>query len=196
MRIGALVLAIVSLSAPLTAQNRTVAPAPPNAEAPAPALFKEPAPFTKAIEFGGRFLGEKSEADRNEEERKNGFFPELSNMVTGGGWISAGPGYRHWLFGDRAIVEAPDHPHVERVQGRRIIASAEVPVADVIGDDPPHRNRGPATDILERVGARWWAGDDDTALGLPPGLRDSGSGGGEQEGKSDERMLEHTGAPT
>ena len=37
---------------------------------------------------------------------KNGFYPEFSNMVTGSGWLSIGPGYRHWLFGDRAIVDA------------------------------------------------------------------------------------------
>jgi len=36
----------------------------------------------------------------------NGFYPEFSNMITGAGWVSIGPGYRHWLFGDRAIVDA------------------------------------------------------------------------------------------
>jgi hypothetical protein len=35
----------------------------------------------------------------------NGFYPEFANMITGSGWVSIGPGYRHWLFGDRAIVE-------------------------------------------------------------------------------------------
>ena len=35
----------------------------------------------------------------------NGLYPEFSNMITGSGWVSIGPGYRHWLFGDRAIVE-------------------------------------------------------------------------------------------
>jgi len=27
-------------------------------------------------------------------------------MITGAGWISAGPGYRQFLFGDRAFVDA------------------------------------------------------------------------------------------
>ena len=36
----------------------------------------------------------------------NGFYPEFSNMITGSGWVSIGPGYRHWLFGDRALVDA------------------------------------------------------------------------------------------
>jgi hypothetical protein len=37
---------------------------------------------------------------------KDGFYPELSNLPTGAGWISAGPGYRHRLFGDNAFVDA------------------------------------------------------------------------------------------
>jgi hypothetical protein len=36
---------------------------------------------------------------------KNGFYPELSNMPTGSGWISAGPGYRRSLFGGRALLD-------------------------------------------------------------------------------------------
>src|SRR5262249_7290880 len=35
---------------------------------------------------------------------KDGFFPELGNMITSSGWISAGPGYRHHLAGDRVLV--------------------------------------------------------------------------------------------
>jgi outer membrane protein assembly factor BamA len=34
-----------------------------------------------------------------------GFYPELGGMITGAG-ISVGPGYRHYLFGDRALVDA------------------------------------------------------------------------------------------
>ena len=34
-----------------------------------------------------------------------GFYPELGGMITGAG-ISVGPGYRHFLFGDRAVVDA------------------------------------------------------------------------------------------
>ena len=35
----------------------------------------------------------------------DGFFPEFGGIIPGGG-ISVGPGYRHRLFGDRAIVRA------------------------------------------------------------------------------------------
>jgi hypothetical protein len=37
---------------------------------------------------------------------KDGLYVETSNLPTGSGWISAGPGYRHWLFDDHALVEA------------------------------------------------------------------------------------------
>src|SRR5262245_18612673 len=37
---------------------------------------------------------------------KDGFFPELGNMITGAGWISAGPGYRHHLLHGRARATA------------------------------------------------------------------------------------------
>jgi Omp85 superfamily domain len=34
----------------------------------------------------------------------DGFYPEFGNMITGSGWVSAGPGYRHQLFGGRALI--------------------------------------------------------------------------------------------
>jgi outer membrane protein assembly factor BamA len=39
-------------------------------------------------------------------EPKDGFYPELGNMITGSGWISAGPGYRHHLLNDQAVINA------------------------------------------------------------------------------------------
>ncbi len=36
---------------------------------------------------------------------RDGFYPELGGMIPGAG-LSAGPGYRHHLFGDQAIVDA------------------------------------------------------------------------------------------
>jgi hypothetical protein len=35
----------------------------------------------------------------------DGFYPELHNLITGNGWISLGPGYRHHLFAGRALVD-------------------------------------------------------------------------------------------
>ncbi|MBA3270166.1 MAG: BamA/TamA family outer membrane protein [Acidobacteria bacterium] len=48
---------------------------------------------------------EKRMGNRGDGDVKNGFYPELSNMVTGAGWISAGPGYRHWLFNDQVLFD-------------------------------------------------------------------------------------------
>jgi surface antigen Omp85-like protein len=70
------------------------------------ALFDEPAGFfaepriiARAIQFTTRTLGDGTQSS-------NGFYPEFSNMVTGSGWIAIGPGYRQWLYGDRAVVDA------------------------------------------------------------------------------------------
>jgi hypothetical protein len=60
-------------------------------------LLSEPSFITKAVNRAD------SELNQGGEPR-DGFFPELGNMITGSGWISAGPGYRHHLFNDQAIV--------------------------------------------------------------------------------------------
>jgi hypothetical protein len=65
------------------------------------AFFNEPNILDKAIRYGSQFA---SSGDGG--ETKNGFYPEFGDMITGAGWISGGPGYRHWLFGDRLFVDA------------------------------------------------------------------------------------------
>lgn len=62
-------------------------------------VIDEPRFIARAIDFANRTIG-----DRNGQ--KSGFFPELSNMVTGAGFISAGPGYRQWFGGDRLVLDA------------------------------------------------------------------------------------------
>jgi surface antigen Omp85-like protein len=61
-------------------------------------FFRAPRLITRAINYATRTIGDGSRSS-------NGFYPEFSNMITGAGWISAGPGYRHWFMNDRAIVE-------------------------------------------------------------------------------------------
>ncbi|HEY6892817.1 MAG TPA: BamA/TamA family outer membrane protein [Rhodanobacteraceae bacterium] len=61
-------------------------------------LFAEPRLMRRGIDFGTRTLGDTTTT-------KSGFYPEFSNMPTGSGWISIGPGYRQWLYGDRAVIE-------------------------------------------------------------------------------------------
>jgi hypothetical protein len=38
-------------------------------------------------------------------ELTDGLYPELSNLPTGSGWISLGPGYRHWFLEDRVFID-------------------------------------------------------------------------------------------
>src|SRR5215468_4811000 len=62
-------------------------------------LFSEPSFITKAVsEFDRRANGSRTP--------KDGFYVDFGNMITGAGWISAGPGYRKLLFNERAIASA------------------------------------------------------------------------------------------
>jgi hypothetical protein len=88
------------VSAQTTPQSRdSAAGATPPAEVEG--LLPEPGFLDRAIRFARDKAG-----NTDSTEIKNGFYPELSNMITGAGWISLGPGYRHWLLGDRAFVDA------------------------------------------------------------------------------------------
>jgi hypothetical protein len=66
---------------------------------PPAALFNEPHVIVRAIDVATRTVGDGSEI-------KSGFYPDMSNMITGAGWISAGPGYRQWLSNDRILIDA------------------------------------------------------------------------------------------
>jgi hypothetical protein len=67
---------------------------------PPEGFIPEPRVIARSINLAIRTVGQGSDRE------KNGPYPELSNMPTGAGWVSGGPGYRHWLFGDRLIVDA------------------------------------------------------------------------------------------
>lgn len=76
--------------------------APARAQEPAESVtgvFTEPRFLARAIDIGLRTGGQGSDSE------KSGVYPELSNMITGAGWIAGGPGYRHWLFGDRLLLD-------------------------------------------------------------------------------------------
>ena len=62
-------------------------------------LLHEPGALRRAVTMANRWLGEGGGAPRD------AFYPEFGNMITGAGWISAGPGYRQHLFDDRAFVD-------------------------------------------------------------------------------------------
>jgi len=67
---------------------------------PITGLFKEPELFNKGINYALKKF------DADDQRNKSGFYVELSNMITGSGWISAGPGYRRWVMNDKAFYDA------------------------------------------------------------------------------------------
>jgi hypothetical protein len=64
-----------------------------------PGLLAEPQLLTNMIDGLFERFGETGTP-------KDGFYAELSNMITGSGFLSLGPGYRHQLLNDRAFVDA------------------------------------------------------------------------------------------
>ena len=59
---------------------------------------QEPGAFQRTFTWvGDKLQGGSGEA-------KDGLYPQLGGTVPGAGWISAGPGYRHHLFGDAAVM--------------------------------------------------------------------------------------------
>jgi hypothetical protein len=95
------VLAVGLLSPPGVAAQEPGArpPALTEQDPPPNGWLREPGVIVRGIDFASRTMGDGS-------TRKSGFFPEFSNMTTGAGWLSAGPGYRQWLKGDGLIIEA------------------------------------------------------------------------------------------
>jgi hypothetical protein len=67
---------------------------------PTTGLFKEPALLASGINYALKKF------DSDDQRNKSGFYVELSNMITGSGWISAGPGYRRWVLNDKAFYDA------------------------------------------------------------------------------------------
>jgi hypothetical protein len=62
-------------------------------------LFTEPRLLTNVIDSAFERFGDTGTP-------RNGFYAELSNMITGSGWLSIGPGYRHDVLNGTAFVDA------------------------------------------------------------------------------------------
>ena len=80
------------------AAAQTPDPNPPGAAPERVGYLKEPSIFTKGIDFA-------SDKFDPSGPPKDGFYPELGRMITGSGWISVGPGYRHTLLNGLALVD-------------------------------------------------------------------------------------------
>jgi hypothetical protein len=74
-------------------------PAVSSAQAPAAQptpLFDDPALLTKAMTHV---------AKADDDEPREGLYPEFGGMITGAGWISLGPGYRRQVLGGRVRLD-------------------------------------------------------------------------------------------
>jgi len=60
----------------------------------------EPHVIGRAVDHADKYLGSGSSTTQ-----KDGFYPEFGNMVTGAGWISGGPGYRHHFLDGKLMVD-------------------------------------------------------------------------------------------
>jgi surface antigen Omp85-like protein len=63
-------------------------------------LIDEPRLLEKWVSRADQLVGQDPLAPRD------GFYPEMGNMITGNGWISAGPGYRQHFWDGRGLVDA------------------------------------------------------------------------------------------
>lgn len=83
-----------------TPSTGTNAPQIIPATTPITGLFKEPELLASGINYALKKF------DADDAVKKSGFYVELTNMITGSGWISAGPGYRRWVMNDKAYYDA------------------------------------------------------------------------------------------
>jgi hypothetical protein len=62
-------------------------------------LFDEPRVLAITMTFMDDVGGDET------AQPPDGFYPELGNMISGAGWISAGPGYRRHIFRGQTVVD-------------------------------------------------------------------------------------------
>lgn len=61
-------------------------------------MVAEPSPITRAVLFADRHLGK--------GDLTNGIYVDYGNMFPGSGWLSIGPGYKHWYGKDNLFIDA------------------------------------------------------------------------------------------
>jgi len=73
-------------------------PAVPSSATEPQGLLAEPDVVTRAALFADRHLGK--------GDLTNGIYVDHGNMIPGAGWLSVGPGYKHWYAKDSLFVDA------------------------------------------------------------------------------------------
>jgi outer membrane protein assembly factor BamA len=81
----------------VTAQDTAPSGATTGWVTPTPGLIAEPALLRKVVDH--------TDGVSADGERNDGPYVGLGNMITGAGWISAGPGYQHHVLDGRALVD-------------------------------------------------------------------------------------------
>lgn len=73
-------------------------PAVPSSAIEAQGLLPEPDGLTRAVLFVDRHRGK--------GDLTNGIYVDQGNMIPGAGWLSAGPGFKHWYKRDSLFIDA------------------------------------------------------------------------------------------
>jgi hypothetical protein len=90
---------MLAASGPAAFAQEATSPGLPAGWVTPPGLFAEPAVLRKLVNLTDG-------AVNLDGEGPDGLYPEFGNMITGAGWISAGPGYRRHVLDGRALVDA------------------------------------------------------------------------------------------
>jgi hypothetical protein len=73
-------------------------PEVPSSATEAQGFIAEPGVITRATLFADRHLGK--------GDLTNGIYADWGNMIPGAGWLSIGPGYKHWYAKDSLFIDA------------------------------------------------------------------------------------------
>jgi len=96
-QIRRLIVALLCLC-PVMAQAQEPPPAVPSSATEPQGILPEPGGITKAALFADRHLGK--------GDLTNGIYVDYGTMIPGAGWLSAGPGFKHWYKKDAVFVDA------------------------------------------------------------------------------------------
>src|SRR5262252_2377110 len=106
VRVFGVAFTLFLAATPLALAQDGNAGAPPPPQQPPPIVIERPAGLfgdPKVLARGIDYVTERLGDDFGEPT--SGFYPELSNMVTGSGWISAGPGYRQYFSDGNVMLD-------------------------------------------------------------------------------------------
>jgi hypothetical protein len=104
-RFAALTIALLFSSSQRSAFAQATTPADPAPQAPPAIAPQRPAGLMSEPGFLSSAIGFANQFGDHDGSRKNGFYPELSNMITGSGWVSVGPGYRRYFDNDQWMFD-------------------------------------------------------------------------------------------